>query len=458
VKRWKRLAFYALVGVTLLGILVLPSLQMLLVATCDRNPEQQDGRCVSCLESLAMSSQSEGWAAGEGYFLLRYQDGKWIWVRQPTNTLIFAVASGPQGEAWGAGVDILRYQDVAWRKVNVFIAEGFLTGVSATGVDDAWFVGSTLWHYHAGAWSGASLDPDINPSGVSMLSADDGWASGTRYDGRDPKNGVLLCYQNGLWNEFATTDGNMSAIAMATQTDGWAVGQDLAGDGVFYHYDGTTWMQAGSAPDTLLDQISVAPGRDAWGLGHRSEDDTELYHYTSGAWIVVPLPSGYYLRSVSAAGQDDAWLLGSTLAKDGDGYEHGIMLHHEQGTWQTTRIPPRPPASIWTIPLGYAISAYLLLLVMPFAIGALIYSWRPQADTFWRNGFVRVIWIYRIVFCLYVSGTIWLVLAARDIWDAIPSKAIIGFAVALMVFPIAAQLFMMAFMRWDGSFRWRRQT
>jgi hypothetical protein len=266
VKRWKRIVFYAFVGVISLG-LIIQALQMTLVAGGDRNPEQEGGRCASCLESLAMTSPSEGWAAGEGYFLLRYQDGAWNRVRQPTNSLIFAIAPGVLGETWGAGVDIMRYQGSTWRKVNAPIAEGLLTGVSAAGPDDAWFVGQTLWHYHAGDWSGASLDPDINPSGVSMLSADDGWASGTRYDGRDPKNGVLLRYQSGLWNEVATTDGKLDAIAMASPSDGWVVGTDPSGDGVFYHYDGTTWTQSGSAPDTPLDQASVGPDGDAWALG-----------------------------------------------------------------------------------------------------------------------------------------------------------------------------------------------
>jgi hypothetical protein len=93
------------------------------------------------------------------------------------------------------------------------------------------------------------------------------------------------------------------------------------------------------------------------------------------------------VNRVSPVALDDAWLLGQTLARDQNGFQHGLILHYTHGTWQTMRIPPRPPAGEWTVRLGYAWMAYLLLLFMPLALGFLMYSRGQTASALAKWGY-----------------------------------------------------------------------
>src|SRR5262249_43244382 len=159
-------------------------------------------------------------------------------------------------------------------------------------------------------------------------------------------------------------------------------------------------------------------------------------------WTRVALPEGVTIRSISPPTSDNVWALGRTVAEEPDGYQHGVILHYQQGAWQTIRIPPRPPASVWDIPLRTATLAYFLLLVMPFAIGALVYSWRPTATVLWRNGIIRFMWIWLIIVSLYFAGSLALSLFAPDVAGALGGLAL-GIFIVLMFSIPAAMLLMM---------------
>jgi hypothetical protein len=466
VKRWKRLAVYGIVSLTVAGWLALSSLHFMYGTVGPQNPEQEGQNCASCLLALTMASPDMGWAAGDGYFMLRYADGIWDWVRRPTQWAVFSMTAGADGELWATGDDSLHFDGNSWQELSYPSDPGFLTGVSATTPNESWFSGGTIWHYRAGEWTSMVLPDGVSARGIAMLSNTDGWAVGVRYVGDEAANGEILRFQNGVWTEVTTTPEMLSAIAMVSPIEGWAAGEDANGDGVFYHYDGTHWSLFSAVSGASLDNLSVSPTGDIWALGFngddtrllRGEDDTRLYHYSSGAWTAVALPAGIGVRSISSAASDDVWLLGRTVAEEPDGYKHGVILHYHEGQWRSLMIPPRPPANPWTIPLEYATIAYLLLLLFPVAIGFFLFSLRAPVGSAWRKWYSRYIFVWLIAFCLYMVAFFGSSLLNPDLLKGVGENIALAGLLGVLMLPIIIMLVLMLFAGDDMSFRWRRQT
>jgi photosystem II stability/assembly factor-like uncharacterized protein len=105
-----------------------------------------------------------------------------------------------------------------------------LAGVSMVSANQGWAVGSQegtgiMVHYQGGQWSPVQIPGGTEPlSSVDMLSASEGWAVGER--------GTILHYSFGLWGQEPNlTSSDLSSVSMVSADEGWAVGP-----GAMLHY------------------------------------------------------------------------------------------------------------------------------------------------------------------------------------------------------------------------------
>ena len=136
---------------------------------------------------------------------------------------------------------------------------------------------------------------DITLTSVSMVSPDEGWASGTI---SGSPQAILMRYQRGVWTIVPKPSGlgvraGVSQVDMVSATDGWALStveipvsgkQDaFTPGGVILHYDGTAWTIAVPQTPAPLTGLSMDSAMDGWAVGGSGL----LLHYDGHAWITV---------------------------------------------------------------------------------------------------------------------------------------------------------------------------
>jgi hypothetical protein len=170
---------------------------------------------------------------------------------------------------------------------------------------DGWAVGrgigeSRIMHYSNGQWQVRDDGlPTYVEAGVTMLSADEGWAF---VDPLPDTPSEIWHFQANAWTRavqistlastpLVDTGGlgcgpgtEIHAIAASSPRDIWAVGDN----GCMVHYDGTAWMvQAPMAwslnPSSGYSSVATLPDGEVWvGGGWRGRD--EIWHYSAGSW------------------------------------------------------------------------------------------------------------------------------------------------------------------------------
>ncbi len=165
--------------------------------------------------------------------------------------------------------------------------------------------------------------------GVSMVSADDGWAVGSAYTLRvgmgnktPPKVPLLFNYNGSAWQAVAVPDGldgaDLNVVAMRNAQDGWAGGgyfedpekyggySDAPADklGVLLHYDGGTWRSI-TVPQTLnltIAHLVYDSAGDVWAMATSANYDGRfaILHEHAGTWTVAHAGTyGGYIESSS---------------------------------------------------------------------------------------------------------------------------------------------------------------
>lgn len=169
----------------------------------------------SALDSLALLSESDGWAAG-GHYLAHYDGQRWALVDSPvakrTDVELAAIAMVSHDEGWAVGA-VTNATDPNRTSLNA--------------------VSGIILHYAHGAWSVAGT-PSAVLTSLAMVSRAEGWAGGV-----DPKTGAALLHlHDGSW--AAASDGpkqtTIVSLAMRSPSEGWAISQDA-----IYHYSNGVW-------------------------------------------------------------------------------------------------------------------------------------------------------------------------------------------------------------------------
>ncbi len=227
-----------------------------------------------------------------------------------------------------------------------------LNSVYMLSSSEGWAVGDPLiLHYDGSAWNTvpAPKFPDfpLQPSAYNLtsvsfgppdnpISRSDGWAVGYNGTVGGPACGGVsgTCSVAVHWDGIgwrvqtaglsSVNAGPLWSVSMVSSTDVWAVGQNSAGQGVFWHWSGVPGLGGGwnlpqppvSGPVYSVFMVSASEG---WAVGSGGA----IYHYTGGSWNIVQSPVTSSLRAVFMISGTEGWAVG-------DG---GVVIHYSSGTW-----------------------------------------------------------------------------------------------------------------------------
>lgn len=219
------------------------------------------------LQSLWMTSATDGWAAGsQGIeigttFLLHYDGQSWTPVSAPGAGLSDLVMTSPSN-GWAIGFAagtyigqfsslLLHYTGGSWNAVPGPAADGF-NALALDGGNDGWLVGSRnqstqtiLAHYTGQGWDEVETPISDNPqatiTSLAVTSASEGWALGVlRGDtssGSEPST-LYLHEQQGQWTQVAGPNaGWINSVWLLSASEGWAVGKS----GTILHEQQGVW-------------------------------------------------------------------------------------------------------------------------------------------------------------------------------------------------------------------------
>jgi hypothetical protein len=378
VKRWKRIGLAIFIGVAITGVALALLWHFVGAPSNDALRSSRDYTCWRCLDDVALATSTNGWAVGEVQpYLLHYANGAWEWEPGPPNSsgygwFLTSVALVSPNEGWAVGGDIQHFRDGKWtEELNFGKQTVLLDDVAAASPQEAWAVGGSwysdfgfIWRYQDGAWSKVYTAPNMDVVSVSAPAVGDAWAVAVRYRSEGhPSGSSLLHYHDGAWTDAFDSTAVLHAVAMTSPTDGWATGNDASGAGIFLHYADGAWKQAVILPDTTLYNITMASADEGWATGAIGEHENALFHYQRGEWSPVADPvvgKVDYLRGIAAPAPGTAWVV--ALIK-GSSRTTGVLLHYQDGTWSTMQIPKTPAYD-----KGQVIGLYVDIGVLTFVL------------------------------------------------------------------------------------------
>lgn len=367
------------------------------------------------LEDVSMVSATDGWAVGFGNpaedanaptaILMHYTNG--VWSRVPSSIQGgvngLSMVSAMDGWAVGEAGLLLHYDGHAWEQV-ASPTYTTLTRVQMLSASDGWAVGdfngtdsSGLLHYDGHTWTQQPLPASLNVgggqnsvhlSGLSMLSASEGWAVGEMlsYTGQATPDsspplpsGLILHYVQGQWEvQSLLPDASVANISMISSSDGWAVGNtqrntqrtmngtpvtDVDGNpattidtaGLLLHYNGTAWTTVASPPasgngnDQTFNNVALVSPADGWLSGATVSGASDMLHYDGTTWarVNIPAPSdinetvrSYDIFSIAMISATEGWAVGEAILKKealhNGNYQPNItplILHYHNGAW-----------------------------------------------------------------------------------------------------------------------------
>jgi putative zinc finger protein len=259
------------------------------------------------LQSLAMASLAEGWAAGaqgQKPLLLHYQNGAWTAVTPPptgNTTSFLLVRAGTNGEVWVAGLSpseiagkigiaILRLSGGQWTRIETSFTEVY--DIAPVGPGDVWIIGrktpsatvsfEELAHLQDSSLvSESPLDGRIALEHLRMLSPTNGWAMGVMGQGGD------------------TADNPQPSRALAL------------------HYDGVKWIEVSIGASAAARKVDVLGQGTAWSFTTKGVPEfiVSTQRQVAGQWRDVPwsFKDIQSFSQITCVTQDDCWALGFYL-------------------------------------------------------------------------------------------------------------------------------------------------
>ena len=219
--------------------------------------------------------------------------------------------------------------------------------------DEGWIVGenSNVFHYLNGIWSWVHVPVQGSLMSIYFLSPDEGWVVGMDYNFGGKEKGLILHYDNGLWDRAGVPTVSqgfwmLRSVHFTSSNEGWTVGYKLedSGDykGVMLHYLNGTWNLVNLDLDvtcwTLRSVYFISPN-EGWAVGWDRDSTGIVLHYLNGTWNrenVGVLGRDWELNSVYFPSPDEGWIVGyeysnSNLYTAYGG--RGIILHYLNGVW-----------------------------------------------------------------------------------------------------------------------------
>lgn len=226
----------------------------------------------------------------------------------------------------------------------------------ASGNADQNAVEPIILHYKAGHWTQDQLPAGLNPShldmtlsSIAMVSATEGWATGSTLLPAYPHTivdgitiPVLLHYTGGTWTLMQNPPVAPGSMLIRSANNGWAIGP-----GRILRYNGTTWtaVKDPAFAYIVMQQVAEAPDGEVWITGidtSQSGFDGDLpaaiLHYDGSTWAREQINLGndrlFGLAMVSA---QEGWAVGydpGRTLRHRTGPQQGIIVHYFNGAWQ----------------------------------------------------------------------------------------------------------------------------
>jgi hypothetical protein len=316
------------------------------------------------LNSVAMSSPTNGWAVGDSCTIIHTTDGDtWTGAVSPGTCTanLRSIVMLSSSEAWAVGdADASGYPTVVhgtsldssptWTRIPVNqVAVAGLT--STVGLNSVTFApsGGNVWSVGASGIAAFCLNNCNSPSGaiwstttspqtdtlnsVYMYSDSDGFAVGNADAANNPTiirwNGGTYSWTRAPYVAPLVTPTSLYDVYMSSGSSGWAVGGTGSVASALY-YDGNTWT--GKPVPTCgagcyLYGVYMQSDSNAWAVGTGGV----IMHSTSSAgapFVISPSTVATDLRAVTfdpTSGGQSGWAVG------GDGVSAPVIVHTSNG-------------------------------------------------------------------------------------------------------------------------------
>lgn len=288
-------------------------------------------RAVGGLNSVWMTSVTDGWAVGVGGIIYRYTGGSWSLYSTVGSTLNSVFMLNPnEGWAVGDGGVIYHFTSGVWGgPLSPGLTSQDLKSIFMVNPSEGWAVGNsgTVLHYSAGLWTTlgpnqVATNQDLN---AVYFAVGTGWVVG--------KAGTILVLSSQVAQGIPAA--NLQSVFLSSTSDGWIVACATGGCGsgsgepVVVHWDGNSFTRGVvSGPAADLYSVFMVSSSEGWAVGGVGSSPLVL-HYTGGTWTQVPTPSGFVLRSVFMVDSSNGWAVGSA----------GTILRYSSGSWASVFSP-----------------------------------------------------------------------------------------------------------------------
>ncbi len=290
------------------------------------------------LNSIAMVSANDGWAAGENGALLHYDGSVWVSSNLPLTMTLFSVSMSSENNGWAVGADnippgngiLLRWNGIGWQSVpKPSIPWPFyMTDVSVPNDTSAWIAGGiivcsvgppcvptdalgTIAYWDGSIWSTYQIS-DVFLSSIYMISDTNGWAVGTEVvQPTKELRSSIMHWDGSSWSSVAHPTivyppGNYQSIleevTALNATNAWSA---VSNQNTFLHWDGMAWTQVDS-PVRGKPSLAVISTNDAWAVG----GEGDIGYWDGNIWTQVSSPVTVTLTSVAMVSINDGWAVG----------------------------------------------------------------------------------------------------------------------------------------------------
>lgn len=305
------------------------------------------------LESVFLTSTSEGWIVGAGGTILHSttlgSSNVWLALTQAIQTAVgsgidlYGTSFPAGGNGWAVGADgvILHTENSAcgnavpspcWggsTSITQVTPTQELNAVFELGSNDAWAGGSwdttsgvpSLIHWDGDKWHRATVAPAPGPTtpdifGIYMLSSSEGWAVGGGPAGVDTAAAALKWNGNTWTGHPIPSCGTCypRSVFMVNSGDGYAVGTS----GTIWRFQSGTWGVISSPTTNQLNSVFISnPGDNTnagWAVGNSG---TVLKLTITGGnptWNVVGVPGivAQNLNGVYFKDSNHGWIVGDS--------------------------------------------------------------------------------------------------------------------------------------------------
>lgn len=312
------------------------------------------------LRGIWGNASGDAWAVGSGGTMIHrvggtFEDAARLFVDPPYAGQTAISGSGPANVMISTAQGIFRWNGLAWAAVSgglpslstalpgtidVVDSNTAFVQVNGTSYD--------VYRWNGTSWSSTGLNATQYVSDISMLSATDGWAVGSKYGGGA---GSIYRWNGTSWSSVANPSTNtVDRVWASSANEAWAVDDGTGSGSEVLHWNGTSWATVttsvirpkfvtgsgagdvwsidylgrayhrtattftktitSSGADTNFNHLISHSATDAWGVGNRS-----VYHWDGTNWTNVgdalATTSTAISRSIWRSAAGDIWVIGS---------------------------------------------------------------------------------------------------------------------------------------------------